>query len=99
MKKTAIFALATLLLVGVGGNLWAYEGGTKAVAAAATPVTGEPQWSPISVVPGYEMSPGKLIEKYLHAIPEPTLGIEGLREEIPGRSLGTKELVLFQRGE
>ncbi len=97
MRNIAIFALASILLLGMGGNLWAYEGGTKAVAAMGTPAKGEGQWGPIFVVPGHEMSPGKLIERYLRWIPEPTLGVERLREEKPGRSLGTKETVLFQR--
>lgn len=97
MKKATAVAIVALVVFGFSGNLFAYEGGTKMVAAMNQPERGEPQFSPLLLVPHESLTPSKLIVRFLHRIPEPTLGRERIREEVPGRSLGTKGLVRFQK--
>lgn len=97
MKKAAAVTLALLFALGFAGNAFAYEGGTKMVAAMNQPERGEPQFSPILLVPHESLTPSKPVLRLLHRIPEPTLSAERIREEVPGRSLGTKGVVRFQK--
>lgn len=98
MKKATLLTLVTIFTFGFLGNISAYEGGTKMVAAMmAHPEEGKMVAGPLAVVPYEELAPGKLIQGYLHELPEPTLSAQGLREEIPGPSFGTKEVIRFQK--
>ncbi len=96
MKTIPLIAMLALAALAVGGNLWAYEGGTKAVVARMQPEKGEAGFNPILLVPGGELSPGKPVQQFLRRIPQPTLSAERIREEKPGRSLGTKAVVVFE---
>jgi hypothetical protein len=96
MRNVALVLVLLIAVFGASSSVWAYEGGTKAVAAMGSAhKEGQAQFGPISVVPSHWLTPGKLIERYLHRIPEPTLTAERLREETPGPSLGTKEVTRF----
>lgn len=97
MKKVAAVTLALLFALGFAGNVFAYEGGTKIVAAMNQPERGEAQFAPLILVPHDSLTPSKAVVRLLHRIPEPTLAPERIREEVPGRSLGTKGPVRFQK--
>ena len=90
MRKVALFTVATLFIFGFAGNGFGYEGGTKFVATLTHPEQGEMISAPLVVVPYHQLTPGKLIERYLHRLPEPTFSAQSIREERPGPSLGTK---------
>jgi len=97
MKKVALFTIAAFFILGFSGTVIGYEGGTKMIAAMTHPEEGKMVSGPLVVVPRSELSPGKLIERYLHRLPEPTLSAQGIREEVPGPSLGTKGIIRFQK--
>lgn len=97
MRKGAAVTIVLLFVLGFAGNAFAYEGGTKMVAAMNQPERGEAQPGPILLVPGTSLTPSKAVVRFLHRIPEPTLAPERIREERWGPSLGTKALVRFQK--
>lgn len=97
MKKVALFTVVAIFMFGFLGNVSAYEGGTKMVAAMAHPEEGKMAAGPLTLVPYRELSPGKLIERYLHRMPEPTFSAQRIREESAGPSLGTKGIIRFQK--
>lgn len=97
MKKVVLFAVAALFIFGFVGNVSAYEGGTKFVATMTHPEQERMASGPLILAPYSDLSPGKLIERYLHQLPEPTLSAQGIREETPGPSLGTKGIIRFQK--
>jgi len=92
-----IMTLTLVMLFAVAVNGFAYDGGTKLVATMTQPDPGEVQFGPIWVVPSHELSPSKTVQTLLYRVPEPTLSIERIREEKPGRTSGTKAVVLFQK--
>lgn len=97
MKKATAVAMVAVVVFGFSGNLFAYEGGTKMVAAMNQPERGEAQFAPLILVPYDSLTPSKPVVQLLRRVPEPTLGAGRIREEIPGRSLGTKGPVRFQK--
>lgn len=97
MKKNALFLIIAFVTV-AAGNLWAYEGATKLVASFSLPEKVE--GTSVSALPessAYQWGGTKLIARFLHRIPEPTLVTERIREEKAGPSLGTKSSVLFRK--
>lgn len=96
MKTRVVMGIVLMSTFALGVNALAYEGGSKMVAAFAHPEKGEAEFGPLSVVPSEVLTPGKPIVQMLHRLPQPTLSVERIREERPGRSLGTKAVVLFQ---
>ena len=96
--KNLILATTVVLLwtLGFGGNALAVSGGTKGVAGMASPVKAEPVWSPLIVPSHDEWMPTKTVGGFLGRIPKPTLSLGAIREERPGRTSGTKAVVLFQ---
>ena len=97
MKKIALLTLGTLFMFGLAGNVVGYEGGTKLVATMTHPEEGKMVAGPLTLVPYRELNPGKMIERYLHRLPQPTLSAQRIREERPGPSLGTKGIIRFQK--
>lgn len=95
--KNITWLVALAVILTFAGNAWTYEGGTKLIATMTQPAKGEVQFGPIRVVPSHELSPSKTVQTLLYRVPEPTLSIERIREERPGRTSGTKAVVLFQR--
>ena len=95
MKKIALLTLLTVLTFGLAGTASAYEGGTKMVATMTHPEKGAPEWGPLIVIPHDGLTPGKAFQNLLRRVPTPTLSIERIREEKPGRSLGTKPVTRF----
>ncbi len=95
MKKKALFVVIALGLI-FAGNLWAYEGGTKWVAALSHPEKGKVGASALPASSAYGLSGTKLVVQFLYRMPEPTLSLGRIREETLGPSLGTKSIVLFQ---
>jgi len=97
MKKVALFTGVALFIFGLAGNVIGYEGGTKLVATMTHPDEGKMVSGPLTLVPYHKLAPGKLIERYLHQLPQPTLSAQTIREEKPGPSLGTKGIIRFQK--
>jgi len=95
MKKITLFTALSLFMFGLSGTVLSYEGGTKVVATMTHPEQGKMVRGPIFLVPFEQLAPGKLIEKYLHRIPEPTLSVQRIREEKSGESRGTKMHVRY----
>lgn len=98
MKSGVLLATLTLLIFGFGITAAAYEGGTKTVATMTHPEKGEVSFSPLVVIPHDALMPSKAVTQLVHRLPQPTLSVERIREERPGQSLGTKAVVLFQKG-
>ena len=99
MKNVAWMMTLAAFSVGVAGTAWGFEGGTKAVAS----MNFRPEYRAIEPGPApvlsYEPWRGsKPVVELLRRFPKPTLSLEKIREETPGASLGTKAVVLFQRG-
>jgi hypothetical protein len=99
MKNAIVLLAIAALALGLAGSAFAYEGGTKLVATMTQPERGEAAYGPITLVPYDSLTGSKPVVEFLRQIPEPTLAVARLREEKPGRSTGTKEVVLFQKGE
>lgn len=97
MKNVTIVAVLTVFALGFVGDAWAFEGGTKLVTTMIQPARAENEKGPLILVSGDLLAPGKAAAGFMRRAPEPTLSIERIREEKPGRSLGTKTAVLFQR--
>ena len=96
MKNLILFLILILGIFSFLGNALGHEGGTKAIATMIHLETGETQFGPIFVIPHEEMAPTKSIVEFLRSVPKPTLSMERVREEQPGKSLGTKLVVFFQ---
>jgi len=96
MKTIVVFLTVAFLLGGWGGSVSAYEGGTKFIAAVNQPERGQLE-SRQPMRSDYGYAGTKLVVRFLHRMPEPTLSIEGIREEKPGPSLGTKLPARFQK--
>lgn len=90
MKKFTLGTVAAFFIFAFAGNILGYEGGTKWVATLTHPEEMSMTSGPLFLVSYQHLSPGKMIERYLHRMPEPTLSAAGIREERPGLSLGTK---------
>ena len=97
MKTIAIVGILMIAVFGFEGSARAFEGGTKAIVAMTNPEMGGAQYGPLVVVAHHELAPSKPVTGLLRRVPEPTLSIERIREEKPGRSTGTKAIVLFQK--
>ena len=98
MKTINFVVVAALVSMVSAGNVWALEGATKAVVAAAQMEQGKAQGGPLLLASGTELAASKPVQAFLRRIPQPTLSAERIREERPGRSFGTKAAVLFQEG-
>lgn len=96
MKTIIVFLTVAFLLGGWGGSTSAYEGGTKFVAAMNQPDRGKIE-SRQPLISDYGYGGTKLVVRFLHRMPEPTLSIQRIREEKAGLSLGTKPVVRFQK--
>lgn len=96
MKTINFAVLVALVSLVSAGNVWALEGATKAVVAAAQPEQGKAQGGPLLLASGTELATAKPVQAFLRRIPQPTLSAERIREEKPGHSFGTKVAVLFQ---
>jgi len=99
MKTIAFVGVVLTVIFGLQGFAPAFEGGTKAVAS----MNFRPEYRAIEPGPApvlsYEPWRGsKPVVELLRRFPKPTLSLEKIREETPGASLGTKAVVLFQRG-
>lgn len=99
MKTMNLVVAAVLVSLVSAGNVWASEGATKTVAALAQPEGGKALSGPLLLVSDTSMAPAKPVQAYLRQVPQPTLSVERIREERPGRSFGTKAAVLFQEGK
>jgi hypothetical protein len=98
MRPLALVTAFALFTLGFGAAGFAAGEGTKLVATMNQPERGEMISSPIQIVSSDALMPGKPVVAYLRRLPEPTLALTRLREEKPGRSTGTKAIVLFQKG-
>ena len=98
MKNVALVTAFALFIFGFGVTGFASGEGTKLVATMTHPERGEMIYGPVSIVPYDALTATKPVVAYLRRVPEPTLTAARLREEKPGRSTGTKEPVLFQKG-
>ena len=96
MRHVVLFLVLTTAFLGLGGNLLAYEGGTKLVATMASPAIGEAKSGPTFGL-SYGVNSTKPVVSFFKRMPEPSLSLERIREEKLGRNLGTKEIVLFQK--
>ena len=99
MKKLIACFVVMIIAIAFTGNAGAYEGETKLIAAMNLTEKGElhqPQSALSSL--NYEGGATKLVVRFLHRMPAPTLSLERIREEKPGPSVGTKNVVLFQKG-
>lgn len=96
MKNVTLLVTLAVLALGFGAVAFGYEGGTKVVAAMTHPERGAVEAGPILLTPHNEMTPTKSFQELLRRVPEPTLSIERIRTEKPGKTSGTKAVVLFQ---
>jgi len=96
MKNKVLSITLVILIVGFQGYAFGYEGGTKVVATMTHPERGAVEAGPILLTPHDQMTPTKSFQELLRRVPEPTLSAERIRTEKPGRTSGTKAVVLFQ---
>ena len=97
MKAIAIVGMLMIVIFGLVGNSLAFEGGTKAIVAMNQTTTGEAQFSPLVLAGPHEFTPSKPVLQLLRRMFEPTVTGERIRQGKPGRSTGTKAVVLFQQ--
>ena len=97
MKKLALFAILTLFVFGLAGNVQAYEGASKVITTMTHLERGEAEYGPLSIVSHNELTAGKPFLAFLHGVPKPTFSAAVIREETPGLSLGTKPIVRWQK--
>lgn len=95
MKNVTSLVTLVILILGFGTYAFGYEGGTKVVATLTHPERGAVEAGPVLLTPHNELTPGKAVQQLLRRVPEPTLSIERIRTEKPGRTSGTKAVVLF----
>ena len=98
MKAIAIVGILMIAVFGLEGTALAFEGGTKAFVAMNQTSGGTTQYSPLVLAAPHEFTPSKPVLQLLHRMFEPPVAGERIRQEKPGRSTGTKAVVLFQQG-